>query len=223
MAKVLNIFKILALIAFSILCVYSTLLVRKLTTVDTTAINQVTTNLNTSLNEINRPCEVKYKTCGSIADFNRTLATARGAIGQIEIAAKHENKNLTTLDAQEHTLFLDAHNTLLAGQNTLNQGSILLTTANQTVLDTQPVLTQGELALAGLTTNLDSLHTLIANTAIPKIITALQVTSEQAAGTSANLNATTADIKQAVHDYLHPKWYEKLETWAIEIGTRLTW
>ena len=43
--------------------------------------------------------------CGTLADVNRTLHTIRGTFGQIEVAAKHENAQLTKLDSQEKTLF----------------------------------------------------------------------------------------------------------------------
>jgi hypothetical protein len=70
----------------------------------------------TTLDNINRLCheasdEGVDKPCGTLADVNRTLATVRGTFGQIEIAAHHEDRNLSTLDAQEAQLYADFHAT----------------------------------------------------------------------------------------------------------------
>jgi ABC-type transporter Mla subunit MlaD len=69
-----------------------------------------------SLDQVNRLCNVKDSggkdlPCGTLADVNRTLATVRGTFGEIEQAADHENRNLSTLDAQELELFDDFHAT----------------------------------------------------------------------------------------------------------------
>jgi ABC-type transporter Mla subunit MlaD len=57
----------------------------------------------------NAPLPPAKKPCGTLADVNRTLATVRGTFGQIEVAANHENRNLTTLDEQERQLYADMH------------------------------------------------------------------------------------------------------------------
>jgi hypothetical protein len=71
------------------------------------SVKSVANSANQTLALVNRPCEPAP--CGTLADINRTLATARGTMGQVEIAANHEDKNLGTLDAQEATLFADTH------------------------------------------------------------------------------------------------------------------
>ncbi len=50
--------------------------------------------------------------CGTLYDVAETLHTVRGTFGQIEVAANHEDKNLTTLDTQEQQLFQDTHQAL---------------------------------------------------------------------------------------------------------------
>ena len=51
---------------------------------------------DSTLLEVNRPCVPGP--CGLLSDTAKTLNTARSTFGQIEIAANHENKNLTNLD-----------------------------------------------------------------------------------------------------------------------------
>lgn len=81
--------------------------------------------LTDTLALVNRPCglssvaEVGIATaapapllpCGTLADVNKTLATVRGTFGQIEVAANHEDRNLSTLDKQEAQLYSDVHTT----------------------------------------------------------------------------------------------------------------
>lgn len=43
--------------------------------------------------------------CGLVPDIAQSLGTVRGAFGEVEKAAKHENANLGRLDAQEEILF----------------------------------------------------------------------------------------------------------------------
>ena len=87
-------------------------------TTETTQLNQtlarantVLSSLNATVQIVNRPCGSGHP-CGTLADVAKTLNTVRGTFGQIEIAANHENANLTTLDTQERTLFADLHTTL---------------------------------------------------------------------------------------------------------------
>jgi hypothetical protein len=68
--------------------------------------------------------------CGTIADVGKTLNTVRGAVGQIEIAAIHENRNLTTLDTQETTLFNDFHGTATRANTSLDTFNLLLANPN---------------------------------------------------------------------------------------------
>jgi hypothetical protein len=57
------------------------------------------------------PSVTRTEPCGTLADVNRTLATVRGTFGQVEVAARHEDRNLTDYDAQERQLYADIHAT----------------------------------------------------------------------------------------------------------------
>jgi hypothetical protein len=64
-----------------------------------------------TLDNVNRLCGVTGKPCGTLADVNRTLATVRGAFGQVELGARHFNANLDMLDVQEKQTYEDIHRT----------------------------------------------------------------------------------------------------------------
>lgn len=89
-----------------------------------------TFRLNGAMLNLQRPCNVtndlkstfytdlysrdSVMPCGMFADTAQTLSTVRGAFGQFEIAAAHENKNLTNLDKQEKTLFDNVNGLVVA-------------------------------------------------------------------------------------------------------------
>lgn len=97
--------------------------VGKQATTSLKVVGKVGDGVTQTLDNINRPCGVTlshdgaesshtpFKPCGTLADFNRTLATVRGLAGQIEIAARHEDRNLDMLDVQEKQLYTDVHTT----------------------------------------------------------------------------------------------------------------
>jgi hypothetical protein len=72
--------------------------------------------------------------CGTLADLAKTLNTARGTMGQIEIAARHENRNLGTLDTQEATLFGDFHGTATRANTSLDLFNKLLADPDVTLI-----------------------------------------------------------------------------------------
>jgi hypothetical protein len=99
--------------------------------------------LNGAILQLQRPCVVKnikgtpfftdtytedaVMPCGLFADTADVMKTVRGAFGQVEVAARHENQNLTTLDKQEAQLFTDLHTLLVDGHTLLVSANTLLT------------------------------------------------------------------------------------------------
>ena len=71
---------------------------------------KVVAGLQQTVAIINHPCVPGP--CGTLYDVAKTLNTARGVFGQIEVAVNHEDKNLTVLDQQETQLFEDTHKIL---------------------------------------------------------------------------------------------------------------
>jgi hypothetical protein len=84
--------------------------------------------LGASLDLVNARCVPGP--CGTIADVGKTLNTVRGTFGQIEVAANHEDRNLTTLDAQELQLFTDFHGTETRLNTGLDTADALLANPN---------------------------------------------------------------------------------------------
>lgn len=178
---------------------------------------QGTANAATAtLNKINADC-VPGKPCGTLADVNQTLHTIRGTFGQVEVAAKHENAQLTTLDTQERDLFNGAQGvlkqsreTLRAAQGFASSASSATGTLKETIRDAQPALkslakTSHDLGKAAqaLTARVNDPH-------VAQLMTHLD-------GTATNLDGATADVKTVFDRVAHPppckgKWCPLIKT-----------
>lgn len=139
---------------------------------------------NRTLVTINRPCS-KDQSCGTLADVAKTLNTIRGTAGQIEIAAKHENGQLSTLDAQERELFADLHavtvnaQQLTASLTRTSDGAGIalaslnadLLTVDETMKAAQPVLDSTAMAAKSATAAADQVTKILSTAAIPDTLT----------------------------------------------------
>ena len=88
--------------------------------------------LGRAIDLINAPCIPGP--CGTVADVGKTLNTVRGTFGQIELAANHENRNLSTLDTQEAALFSDFHGTATRTNTGLDTFNALMTRPSVTLM-----------------------------------------------------------------------------------------
>lgn len=103
--------------------------------IDVDGINGVVLNAQTLLKTSNRTLQLVNAPCvpgpcGLLADGAKTLNTARMTMGQVEIAANHEDKNLATLDRQEATIFADTHANLDALHALVSAPDLLATVHN---------------------------------------------------------------------------------------------
>lgn len=78
-------------------------------------VQPVLAGVKTITDKVNAPCPSGDYTnvpCGTIADLNRTLNTARRTMGTVETAGVHYDQQLETVDQQELQLFGDLHSTI---------------------------------------------------------------------------------------------------------------
>lgn len=148
---------------------------------------------------VNRNCDGGKEACGTLADVNQTLHTIRGTFGQIEVAAKHENAQLTKLDSQEKTLFDDAHGVMSDARETIKGATGLTQVASGALQTTQDTIRGAQPALASMTTTLDAFGTLARSAQrrtddprVDALLTHLE-------STSAHVDGATGDV-QTVFD-----------------------
>jgi len=103
---------------------------------------------------MNRNCDNGKESCGTLADLNQTLRTVRGTFGQIEMAAKHEDTQLGTLDKQEKTIFNDLHGISRDARKGLGAFTSLTNAASGAVGTAQETMIQSQPALASLNASL---------------------------------------------------------------------
>jgi len=166
------------------------------------------------LETMNRPCR-KDVSCGTLADIAKTLNTIRGTAGQIEVAARHENKQLATIDMQEAQLYQDLHSGMGAVDLDLKDVHAELQTAqqltasltgaslqattdmqamNKTIQAAQPVL-----AAANVIVN--HADALVTDKSIPRLLAAAADTTTQADATATDVRKVSDKI---TNQFLNP-------------------
>lgn len=163
--------------------------------------------LTATLQAINRPCG-SGKPCGTLADLAKTLNTARLTLGQLEIAANHEDQRIGLLDAQEAQIASDAHTLALKAGDTVDA---LTVAAN----GLQPVEQNAAGEISDMRTMTAGLSSTIPD--IQRTAAELNATSQNVTQVSQHLNETTGDVQQAVHSYLHPTWPKRI--WSAITNT----
>lgn len=170
---------------------------------ETLQVKDILTELDTTLQEVNRPCG-KNSSCGTIANLNKTLNTTRLTMGQIEIAANHEDKNLSKLDNQEEIIFNDTHHTLNSLTNTL-------TTLNDSSKEIKPLL-------MSTTNTMNEFHTTIGKVNSDLDDPRLNNLIDHIDGISTHVDNISSNVDYKVNKFVHPNKV-KLTFWT---GTEST-
>lgn len=183
-------------------------------TAEASRITMATDQLTATLQTINRPCnekDAKGKLLkpGTLCQVGSVLNTARLTLGQVEIAAHHEDERIGAMDAQETEIAGDTH-------ALLGKAGVALDTLDTTIRGVQP-------AEARLTAAIASLETAEAgiNSTLPQLqrtMTNLAALSASANETSQHLDATAGDVQQAVHSFTHPTWPKKVWNAVTGVG-----
>jgi hypothetical protein len=210
MNKILQVVKILALLCACGFFVVSSMFYVRVgavlqglqTTIAQANVSGTAANLNKTLESINRPCGTKQP-CGTLADVSKTLGTIRGAAGQIEVAANHEDKRIAVIDLQEATIYRNTNASLLQLREDLR-------TANTTIAGLQPVFVGLGKDAAALQVTTESANALIANPQIPVILNNTAAATGNVSQAAGHLEAATADVQHAVHAALHPTVVHKV-------------
>jgi uncharacterized protein YoxC len=163
-------------------------------------INKLNTTLdstNQTLEIINRPCGIRFKPCGTLADIASTLHTVRYTFGQVEIAAKHENKNLNNLDMQENQLFTNTNNVLLSLNTSVLLWNTTLSTINDSTTGLPVIIPSVTNTLHTFQLTNSRINTLIESDNIPAIMTNMNESST-------HVNGILEDVQYKTHTILHP-------------------
>lgn len=201
MARVLNIFKILALAACTVCLVFISILAHKATTripdLNPTVVkmNTAVDGLNTALITINRP-----KT-GTLAEVGKSILAFKSVLTHADMALNHEDQNLTALDAQERALFSNTQQVFSDAHTTLTGASTLFATTNQTVAAVQPVLTHLDAAVVSGNETVTRVNLFFASPTVTSTMKSVDKITFHAANIMDTADQVSA---KASHSYLHP-------------------
>ena len=175
-------------------------------------------DLAPTLNAINRPCPIPGKTgapCGTLADLNRTLATVRGAVGTVETAGRHYDKQLSTLDKQEAILFKDIHGTATDARSAIADVRTTVNTANSALGHVAAVLDGTKTALASVQNDTDAIHTRLTDPRVDNLMDSFNSTGRNVAGMTASGAGILDDGHKLADHYEKIIDNPKLSPWYV--------
>lgn len=175
-----------------------------------------------ALATVNRPCS-KGAACGTLADVAKTLNTIRGTAGQVEIAAKHENAQLATLDRNEAQLFADLHVTATGAQqlaasltDTSRAATAALGSADGEIQAMQGATRTLNASLAAAQPVLVHADALVTDPSIKRFLAATADTTVQVDGTATDVREVADSVS---NKFLHPppkRWWNYISpVWEL--------
>jgi hypothetical protein len=158
----------------------------------------ITAKLNNTLDSVNRTVVLlNQPKTGSIALLNDDLRNLRIAAINVNQAAIQERVFLEQTQPEEVAKLND-----------------VLDASRESIVALQPVLQSVNDEAKELNTATASINALATN---PHLVSAIANVDS----TTAHVNATSKDVQQVVHGYLHPTWAHKIYGWALDIAHAL--
>jgi len=165
---------------------------------------------NSALAHLNSPA-------GTIAETDKLLLALKSTTVHVDMAARHEDQQLGTLDAQERQVFADLHATMSATdatlaslQETAHGATTAIATTNETIAGLQPLekaatASVGTLSAGFAATNSDLDHFITAP--------ALKATLVNVQGITSDAHRITKDAADEADKLAHPP-VKKLTFWG---------
>lgn len=207
MQKLLNIFKMIAVASISFMAITIGILVH---------------SAQKTLADVDKTLIAAHTSIAQTLPLIRESEYVVGKVGEMAYTAQAASlKEMNVLDTVNSRLELTLGHVDDFVVSSRNNEVALLTTTTETVKGVQPVLLSTQHLLEGLQATNKSLNDIASDPAIPKILNDAQQATAASAKTLNNLDDTTSDIKQTVHNYLHPKWWQSTVDWALKVGHAL--
>lgn len=175
-------------------------------------------DLAPTLDALNRPCPANEKTgkpCGTLADLNRTLATVRGAVGTVEVAGRHYDRQLTVLDAQETSLYQDIHFAALQAQGAIADVRTTVQTVNTAAARAPALMDASAASLTALQNATGALQARISDKRVDDLLTSLDATGKNTAAMTQSSAGILADGKKVADHYEQRLDNPKLTPWYL--------
>jgi hypothetical protein len=175
-----------------------------------TLIDSDATDLHITLTAINKPDS------GTLVSMDKLIYTSKSVLTHTDMFLNHEDKQLSTLDNQEATLFSDFH-------NVATNANIELTSFNETTKSATKAtdaLTSDLNKFPPMIDNFDNLildtDTQINDPSINKILNSMANTGVQIEGITTNTNKVTTHLEQVIDSPKKKTTWQKIQTvWGI--------
>jgi hypothetical protein len=190
-----------------------------------------TSALSSTQNSLNKTLVMLNGPTGTIAEVNKLLLALKSTTVHIDLAARHEDQQLTVLDAQERQLFADTHGTLGELKNTATALTGTAQAATATLGEGQKTIRAAQPLLASFTESGDNLNVLLKRQAITQFVDNLGPLSQNLVaitGVSSDMLTTADQVeRKATNSYLHPSHNVFVRVWQtaspfVVAGAKIT-
>lgn len=170
----------------------------------------ITADAHKTLDRVNAPCDPAP--CGTLADLHRTLATVRGAAGQVEAAGRANS----SLSADLHNTQVELQKTLESLSKTADAGSQLAQDASEGIRAGKPTLDALPAEVRLLHSVLGHADALIADPANRQTIEAVSRATENMATVTDNAAKVTTHFEKEIDTPAKHHWWTPIKTiWGI--------
>jgi ABC-type transporter Mla subunit MlaD len=155
---------------------------------------------------------------GTISQLDKVLTDTRVIVAHSDRLLTQQQKSLVKFDGQLSSTIADLNETLISVKQTSNVTAQSEQDLSQASVDAikglAPVLVAADSALVQLSSASQSLNQLVSDPA-------LKSTLDNLNSSTTHINATTADVQQVVHGYLHPTWAHRIYGWTLDVAHAL--
>jgi hypothetical protein len=175
------------------------------------AVDDSLMQINTSLNKVNGKN-------GTLQQLDDVLNDTRRIVSHSDRLMTQQQATLVKLDGQASATVAALNETLIS----VKQTSDITAQSEQNIAQASvdainglaPVLVAADSALVQLSSASQSLNQLVSDPA-------LKSTLDNLNSSTTHINATTADVQQVVHGYLHPTWAHRIYGWTLDVAHAL--
>ena len=153
---------------------------------------------------------------GAITETDKLLMALKSTTVHIDMAARHENANLTTLDGQEATLFSDVHGTMTEARGTLKAGAGTLTAATEDLQTMKPTLAASTYALKGFGALVDHADSLVTSPHVQDMLASGDVILGNSAAMTTDASAISHHYATIITAPVKKKWYTSMIPPALD-------
>jgi predicted nucleic acid-binding Zn-ribbon protein len=155
---------------------------------------------------------------GLIQEVGKAVVDTKNLVAHSDHLLAQEEKSLDVWNTQVNNTLISIQATsqqTAESESAMSHAAVDTTAAlEQTIRDAQPVLASTNAELQALQTTTEHLDVLVTDPHLTSTIANVD-------STTSHINATSNDVQEVVHSYLHPTWAHRIFGWALDVAHAL--